>query len=438
LDWSNHKIICKSFNHSRPTPQHHGILLFPGSNAPPRFEWLQAFPNSSLGLHGSGEYLDSTSIFGRRETEINSSVYNGVQGRIIRRKREEKLFYFKLPCDNPDIPAPTVPNLGLRAFTRAGACNEEMKGPVLFTRIAEFESLQYSHRDMDMRDAREAADWLSQCGRERDPQSNTEVLGTAIESAGRVINHGYQQWSNVLVNGNDVAWTSEASQIANLLGLPLQFRSSSYDKTVIPDPKLQNSAITLLHRDVISQKVLPFSGIRAYGPKDQLTYYNDHNYQARSERLAFVGTRGFGSSMVKYGGYMPDTCYVVRADGKPLPREHTEAICSYIADKVEPRLKAAIEGLHEGELVPSRNEILNSITKSSFLEYYEAMKEEKVKRCNMGWRGLPNPYDIKHTDLEGLKKHTPRAPFFVPSQATRIGPIPSAYVPNTEPTYFIA
>jgi hypothetical protein len=442
LDWSNHKIICKSFDHDRPTDLHRRVLLFPGGNTPPRFEWLEAWPNSALGLPGSGEFLNTPIILGTENSDLNNCVWNTIQGRIVRRKREESLYYFKQSQDDPDFPAPMVTNHGLRAFTRAGACRDSMKGPIIVSRVAEFELMQLTHRDMDMRDARNTADWLSQVGRERGTVHapnlrDTEVLGTTIESTGRVINQGLPQWSNVLIPGDDVLWTSEGSQIANLLGLPLLFRSSSYGKgTLIPHPGTENPAATLLHRDVISQKVLAASGLK--GAQKQLTYYGDHKFEAERERLAFVGITGFGSSMSAYS-IVPDTCYVARADGKPLPKEHTEAICSYIADKVEPQLIAATEDLYENDVVPMRNEILDSITKDSFLEYYEAMREEKVKRCHMSWRDLPNPYEIKEFDVGLLKAHAPRVPTFVHPPIPRIGPIENyGWPPNDEPTYRIA
>ena len=308
---------------------------------------------------------------------------------------------------------------------------EDFKGPVIVCRAAEYILKQFTFRDMDMRDARNAADWLSQGPRcdvdaESDQQQSIEVHGATVESNGRVINESRPQWSDVLINGNDIIWTSEGSQIANLLGLPLFFRSTRYGKGIMPHADFENPAITLLHRDVISTKVLS----PTQGRVRSLTYYGDHERVAQREREAFVGIKGYGSSMQLYTGR--------RADGKPLPKEHIEAICSYVADKVEPQLAAAINGLPENAVVSMRDEILNSITKSSFVEYYEAMKQEKITHCNISWRDLPNPYEIKRSDLERRRGHLPHAPACVPPPPVRIGPV-QEYGPaaNPDPTFLL-
>jgi hypothetical protein len=115
---------------------------------------------------------------------------------------------------------------------------------------------------------------------------------------------------------------------------------------------------------------------------------------------AIAGCKGFGSTVQKFSHSIPGTCYAVRADGKPLPHQHVDAICSFIESRVEPQLQTAIEGLSAGDHVVQRKAILASISKAEFSEFYTKLKQMKVKRGVSSWDDLPNPYEIKHSSLD--------------------------------------
>lgn len=298
--------------------------------------------------------------------------------------------------------APDQPNLGVRSFTRAGACWKDLKGPVFVMRALEDDQRCLTHRDMDMRDVRNAADYLSQTyrdGYDQDHLRGVHALGTKIACEG-AIQQGQPKLAELVLNGCDRVWNSEGSIIANLLGLPLLVRSAHNPYEVDPRPGFDNIQAALLLRDLNSKSILPHIGPRPSGIQVQRIspHERDPNTLVKLDRKT-AGVTGFGSSLQKVSSGSTGSVYVVRADGKPLPMQHTEALCSYIKDKVEPQLVAAIEGLAANDAVPQRDDILNSITKASFLEYYDALKETKIAQGQLSWRDLPNPYDIKHSDM---------------------------------------
>lgn len=400
LDWKNHKILCKTFNNdARPSPAHRRALLFPGGSQAPRFEWVLLYPNRQ----GDTIAEDFVSIhyFGTNNKDSCGSDHNGIQGRQINREADEDLWWFKKDVES-SIRAPDQPNLGLRAFTRAGACWQDLKGPVFVMRAVEDHQRNLTHRDMDMRDVRNAADYLSQTyrdGYDQEHLRDVRAFGTKIACDGAV-KEGQPKLADLVLNGCDRIWNSEGSIIANLLGLPLLARSAHNPYNIDPRPGFNNLEAELLLRDLDSKHVLPHIGPRPSGIQMQLIRpgVRDPDLGAKKARKA-AGVTGFGSSLQKVSIGSTGSLYVVRADGKPLPMEHTEALCSYINEKVEPQLVTAIEGLAANDVVTQRDDILNSITKASFLEYYDAFKETKIAQGQLSWRDLPNPYDIKHSDM---------------------------------------
>lgn len=343
--------------------------------------------------------------FGSNDKDSGSSNYNGIQGRNIGRAPNENLYWFK-KIDNPS----DQPNLGLRSFTRVGACWQEFRGPVFVMRAVEDDQRNLTHADMDMRDVRNAADFLSQTyrdGYDQDHLRELHVLGSTIACDGAV-QQGKPKWAQCVLNVCDGVWNAEGSIIANLLGLPLLIRGSHNPYNVDPRPGFENDNAALLGLDVNSKCTLAPLGPPARGPQVIHVGGPITDLLAQSSRKV-AGVTGFGSSLQKFSIGSTGTVHIVRADGKPLPKEHAEALCSYIKDKVEPQLIAAIEGLPTNAVVPQRDEVLNSITKGSFLEYYEALKETKIAQGQLSWSDLPSPYDIKQSDMQARAEATLQA-----------------------------
>lgn len=396
LDWKNHKVLCASFKKSvQPGPNYRRALLFPGLNLPPRFEWVKLTKYHD-GVRFNEDFL-STPFFGTEVKDSNSSDYNGIQGRHIARVPGEALHWFK-----KDIGPKDLLNTGLRHFTRGGACWQDWKGPVFVLRAHTDQQSFIKHGNMDMRDVRNAADFLSQTYRDGYDQEflrDVRVLGTSVASVGDV-QIGKPKWDEVVLNGCDKLWNSDGSMIANLLGIPDQARcelGNPYEKK--SQPRNRNDEIKLLHLDVVSTTIVP--------PTDRppafsvMQFPNDLMSAASASKRRFgAGVTGFGSPIHKFDINTTGTAFVVRCDGKPLPKQHLEAICMYIKEKVEPQLIEAVRGRKVGEAIPERLNILNSITPANFLEYYDSLKARKVEEGDRAWDDIPSPYEITNKTMK--------------------------------------
>lgn len=256
LDWKNNKIFCAVFiNDKRPEKKYRRALFFPGGESPPRFQWVELY----IRRDQHGEDFFASAEFGNEDKDIGSTNFNHIQGRSLARVPGEALHWHKIvkPLAVPDTdPA----NVGLRTFTRSGACWEEFRGPVFVLRAMTNEKGRMRYLDMTMRDVRAAADLLSQTGRDGYDQKHlrdVKVLGTIVRAA-EELPGGAKEWDEVVLNGRDKVWASEGSGIANLLGLPLLCRSTAFIPYQEPDPALCNEVISLLYRDVVSSCVLAF------------------------------------------------------------------------------------------------------------------------------------------------------------------------------------
>ena len=265
-----------------------------------------------------------------------------------------------------------------------------------------------------MRDVRNAADFLGQTycnGYDQHHLRDLRILGSKIACDGAV-QSGQSKWADCVLNGCDGVWNADGSTIANLLGLSLLVRRAHNLFDVDPRPGFENVEAALLHYDLNSKRVLPHIGSPPRGPQAFQVGGPLGDSSARTARRA-AGIKGFGSPDQKVSVGTTGMVYIVRADGKPLPFEHTEALCSYIKDKIEPQLRAATEGLPTeglptGAIGPQRGDILNSITKGSFLEYYDALKETKIAQGQLSWRDFPNPYDITPSSMHARIEATLR------------------------------
>lgn len=314
--------------------------------------------------------------------------------------QNESLHYFtkhQLPSDQYADP----PNQGLRSFTRGGACFDGFRGPVVVMRVIKDDCQPLKHLDMDMRDVRNTADHFTYYGRVYKPNAigpnpinrlnPVKQLGSLIGWDGST-EEGQSKYSDRLVAERGTVYHGFGSSIANLLGLPL-LAFPIVEDTTQPRP---NTDAALLYRDLNSTRILPPIG-------DPMIYVQSHTDKERNAIWArkAAGVTGFGSSLDIHEGPTPGSVEAMRVDGEPLPKEHIEALCSYIKDKIEPQLVAAVEGLPPNAVVPGRDEILESVTKDNFLEYYNVLKDEKLALGELSsWRNLPSPYDIKQSEMQ--------------------------------------
>ncbi|ETN44377.1 uncharacterized protein HMPREF1541_10557 [Cyphellophora europaea CBS 101466] len=380
IDWKNHKILCSTFNTDRTGPFHRRALLFPGGSEPVRFEWVELCLQVG---EGTGQQdFDSRSFFATNDKDGCSFMCNAVEGRNFSRGPDDTLVWFK-KIKPPFEPAVDPQNLGLRSFTRGGACWDDFRSPVFVTRATKDKERRLTHGDMDMRDMRNAADYLGQTYRD-----------------GRV-QQGGSKWDEIVLDGCDPIWNADGGNIANLLGFPILVQSIHNSYEVDVDPGYQKDELVLLTRDLNSTVVLPGIDVPLKGPQVVRTPNADENQAIIAQvcRRLRVGATGFGSCVQKYTFGMAGIVYVVRVDGKPFPREHAEALCAYIRDNIEPQLAAATAGLSENVTVPRREEILQSISKASFMDFFNTITAAKLAAGEESWRDLPSPYEIKHADI---------------------------------------
>jgi hypothetical protein len=261
-------------------------------------------------------------------------------------------------------------------------------------RAAEDQTRALKFYDMDMRDARNAADSLGQAfrtGEDQDYLRDLKILGIAIGC------YGSPKWADIVLNGCDAVWNTTGSMIANTLGLPILVRSTHSIHDRPGDRKWGNEEVSLLYRDIDSKFVLP--GLQINSRQLQPLIYGDLDNENYWIRKGFVGVSGFGSSLAKFSAGI-GTCYAVRADGKPLPKEHVEVLCQYIADEVQPELYADSD-VPANVKVTERDDILNTITRESFSKHFNNnFKESKIKQGDLAWQKLPSPYDIKEEDVQ--------------------------------------
>jgi hypothetical protein len=221
----------------------------------------------------------------------------------------------------------------------------------------------------------------------------------------------------MVFKSDDAIFMAGGSGIANLIGIPLLLRTSgSYQRPgSIFVEKLGadvNPMATLLKRDILSARkeaslaTAPSNSVMVASSQERMTVAGSStklDRLLRSEGLPAASTAfsnsappheplaGFGSSPTPWDKDKVGSVCVVRADSWPLAPEHLEAICEYIKQKVEPVLLSATAGIDTATPVPGYEDILNSINKNAFLEFFNEYKASKAM-TNPIWRDMLDPY----------------------------------------------
>ncbi|KAI1611019.1 hypothetical protein EDD36DRAFT_497871 [Exophiala viscosa] len=394
LDWKNHKILCASFSEARPSTAgvdvhaHRRALFFPDGDQPPRFTWLAVSKNPQT----AGESFNKEAYFRRGGHDSASTNHNSIQARDIHREQYETLWF-----TSKRYAANQAPNVAVRSFTRAGACAQHFRGPILVTRwvasqhraidVRDVRTAPGEYRDIDMRDVRKAADYLSSAYRRggQDPDLDSVRVPVGIVVCPRTFVRspvGY-----FIVNGCDSIFQAEGSGLANLLGLPMTVRPWYAHPTGSED--LRNQTAMLLMRDITSVKVSTRTSTPGSGDGDFL----------RGMEGSYCGEQGFASTPQTWTGNKIGDVLVARADGLPLLSLHLEALCLYVSTKVEPRLAQAVSGLTGRAVVLSREQVLGTITKADFLAFFEELRAQRAP-TDPRWRLFPTPYSMTREFIE--------------------------------------
>lgn len=357
LDWKNHKVICPSFADPKPeitemnvvdkdalpnmialhnvhSVDYKRVLLFPGGNIQPRFVWIKVWfaPDA-------GDLWDHTQFFGRSPIGFRSWEYNSIQSRSILRSD------YGLVIQANELFGDQEHNRAVSLFTRSGDCAGFVRGPILIASVSRDEFGSFSVRDIDMRDARNAGDLFTTLYRPGyfDRYHNEQtIMATRVACEGEPILQPEKIKDRYrLFQLDDPILEAKASEISNLLGIPILVRAN-----YVEGEEEHNT------------------GHQAAG-EHLATMYLMRNITSTQ-----AGEEGFGSS--PRGSKYYHTVWGIRAAGLPLPFEHMEALVGYIHDKVEPRLTESLSGVAIGEAVPGREAVLASITSADFEEYYNA------------------------------------------------------------------
>lgn len=376
VDWKLHKILCPTFNQEKPEiTKHHAFhrrgLFFPGGDQKARFVWVEVWTEREGTWTVYDQFEHSVYFGGETSSHYNFSDPNPIQAREIMRDDTE----FGLHCWTKDLNVREPPNFGLRSCTRGQACAPNFRGPILVMRKVDFGQGKEKYVDIDMRDARSAADFFSSDYRDGSRKmvhlKDQRVLVSSCRSPEHMAqNNTTVKYSEHVLDGCDSIFWSGGSGIANLLGFPLSLRLAKTQQT-----GHHNTEAMLLMRDITST---------IFGPPPFADRYINRD---------FHGENGFGSSGYPWGEDVVGPVFAARSDGLPLLKEHLEALCKYIESRVEPKLVAAISGLSPGDVVPDREAILNAITKADFLDFFDAMKVERGA-TDAGWLDLPSPYEV--------------------------------------------
>jgi hypothetical protein len=168
--------------------------------------------------------------------------------------------------------------------------------------------------------------------------------------------------------------------ISNLHGIPLLAENVIPPQTVLPSTNTPNGAAELLHRGVTSDSILM---LRANSIMIDGGFFVQTAFYARG----FAGITGFGSFSERMATEQTGDVYVARADAKPLPKEHLEALLASIEQDVEPKLAVARKCPEVKRPIEGQEEVLNAITKANSRCFDKTMMEENLKQGVKGWAG---------------------------------------------------
>jgi hypothetical protein len=354
-----------------------------------------------MGLY---EHFDYKPLFGveRVGIENSSMMRNLIQGRDISRDGEENL---QISCLEDAMQAPR--NNVLARFTRSGIMGTNWKGPILAMRYLAIPNHLEHYKHIDMRDVRNVADFFSSNYRGYSDKSITSTA-CGIFCPADATYYEKQKYGELNISADHSSYGKQGSGIANLLGIPLhvevmQGRAAPNDDLT----SRQNLEAAELYRDVNStikgrtgnvqrEEAERAAMIARFGPQAAMF---------GGTRNVDVGSMGFGTAHSRWLDDNLGSVVVARADGKPLMREHLEALCAYCKEMVGPRLLGSAAGIAVGDPVLGREAVLKAITKQDFLEFFEDFKLRKAQETKeIRWMVVSSPYDWTEQLLEADKE----------------------------------
>lgn len=377
LDYPVHKQFCSTLAEFQllRSSRLRRCVFFPGGSEQGRFVWAEVDDGPQ------GQILDGDPFFRLSRTCIRPCIRNLVQGRYCQRDPLEQIQIISLAN-----PSTREINQGLCNVARAGKISNCFRGPVLLTRTQNAGRVDQQYVDLDMRDIRNAADFVSCYNRKNSNTINHYCTVTFASSLGDLEYSMQPDFlrQDMFSKDRDEAYQNQGSTIANILGIPIQPLKRKYHqihKHKYRPEQLINSYSANLMLDISSVE----KGSAEVEVERNGSWSMFKPVRPKFGRLE-RGTEGFGTppaSATNQGGIG-----FVRTDGKVLLPEHLEALCSYVSCKVAPRVQEALGAVNEGETVIGRDEIFQHTTKADFLNFWSTL------RIDNEWDDVPSPYDV--------------------------------------------
>ena len=406
LDWKIHKMLCSSINDTKPGPEYRRVLLFPEQGEQPRCEWMKVteVPSETEDF----EDWDRDQFFGNTIVERCPILSNHMQARNTFEDDHDGIYLW---FDGQGINKPH--NQAVRAVTRSLTCSHNWRGPILATRKAGRDPSVEWYIDIDSRDFRSVADFVTAAWRQNGHHNSEKRALACMMPCSSMMSNGVLMREIAIDQVNSI-YTREGSAVANLLGIPLliEGRSKGFEVTTGFEVQFdgmtdesRNPAAEMLRRDINSTTVGCQRSLDEDEARQATLYrFGEQVLEISGCTKATSGANGFGSSPAWCTAAPVGPIVIARADGKPLARAHVRVICDYIKEKVEPLLQNATRGLADGALVADRERVLNSVTKADFLEFWVIHKAAHAAE-NSHW---PSPYDLQGTALETANRITER------------------------------
>ena len=389
-------MLCSSINNPKPGPEYRRVLLFPEEGEQSHFEWMKVteVPSNTEGF----EDWDRKQFFENKIVQRTSVLRNHVQCRNTFDDDHDEIYLW---FDGQGFDKSR--NKAVRAVTRGLICSHNWRGPILATRKAGRDPSVEWYVDINSRDFRSIADFVTTAWRQDDHNNSEKRAMACMMPCTSMKLGGASDYSDIVIDQASSIYSREGSAITNLLGIPLHVEGgarghdmSSFGVT----SGSRNPAAESLKRDINSTTVgYQRTPKEDEARQDTLDMFGEQFLAMTDYEKADCGVNGFSTSPKWCTEAPVGPIMVARADGKPFACAHLRAIYQYVTEKVEPRLQDAVRGLADGALVADREQVLESITKADFLEFWNAhiavLAAEEPQ-----WLTIPSPYDLQGPALE--------------------------------------
>lgn len=383
--------MCRSFTSlPRRGPNQVRAVLFGEAKEFPEFVYVETAPKDQEG-ESDQRLATLLPYFPDDGFETIDITISQIQCRVNAREQSEVLKGV-YPNRLSELSQFYAENKALGRVTRLG--HATIRGNSIGVRqVKDGTSNMLVYADVDMRDARNILDRLGSKRLEIPIPSvaTSPWLGTAVSCVAD-IQTGEDRFRPIIATtDNGIYDAGVGLSIPNLLGIAvITMRYNSERPGDRPDGAvMDNPEMALLSSDINSAFILPRLDAKAQ-------HWKSPRCTPEFQRSWVFGVTGFGSPLRIWDDSTVGSGMIFRADGKPFPMQHAEALTGFIRDEVMPKIQDAVTGLSSNDLVTKRQEVLDFITKENFENYFVKMKASRISQGLSEWSDLPFPYSMNH------------------------------------------